>query len=262
MSFKFFKFIFFIIIAGGFIGIFLSAENVAAADNDDPNNVLNNTLVISSNFASDSAFDSASESDSDGDGYNDITEIANGYSPFNAQKIKIDISDVDSDGLSDDWEIKFKTDPYRPDSDGDGYADREEIDQAYDPNSASVKKLDRQIEIHLGDQQLIYLVAGQPWRKFTVSTGKPSMPTPQGSFKIFNKAEKAWSKAYGLWMPYWLGLSGGRFGIHELPVWPNGYREGENHLGVPVSHGCIRLGVGPAQYLYERVEVGTMVVIK
>ena len=59
-------------------------------------------------------------------------------------------------------------------------------------------------------------------------------------------------------MPYWLGLGGG-IGIHELPIWPNGYREGENHLGTPVSHGCIRLGLKNAVYIYERVTPGISV---
>lgn len=200
--------------------------------------------------------------DSDGDGYDDDTEIKNNYSPFNPAKIRIDESDVDGDGLNDYWELKFKTDPWSADSDGDGYADGEEVDRAYDPNSSSTVKLNRQIEINLKDQKLTYLVAGYPWKDFTVSTGKPSMPTPKGNFKILNKVGKAWSKTYGLWMPYWLGIGNGSFGIHELPIWPNGYREGENHLGTPVSHGCIRLGIGPAQYLYERVEIGTEVIIK
>ena len=62
-------------------------------------------------------------------------------------------------------------------------------------------------------------------------------------------------------MPYWLGMGTGRFGFHELPIWPSGYREGENHLGIAVSHGCIRLGIGPAEFLYNWVEVGTPVVI-
>ena len=87
------------------------------------------------------------------------------------------------------------------------------------------------------------------------------MPTPTGKFKIINKQEKAWSKKYGLWMPYWLGLNANGIGIHELPIWPNGYREGENHLGRAVSHGCIRLGLGAASYIYNRVSIGTLVLI-
>lgn len=200
--------------------------------------------------------------DSDGDGYSDAQEIQNGYSPYNVKKVKIDKNDADNDGLSDYWELKFKTNPLELDSDGDGYKDGQEIDSAHDPLSSSTKKLPQKIEIDLKNQKLKYYVSSQAWKEFSVSTGKPGMATPKGSFKIVNKSLKAWSKTYKLWMPYWLGLDRGQFGIHELPLWPNGYREGSNHLGKPVSHGCVRLGIGPAQYLYDRVATGVEVIIK
>lgn len=200
--------------------------------------------------------------DSDNDGYEDISELKNGYSPYNEEKIKIEKSDVDQDGLSDDWEIKFKTDPLKADSDNDGHKDGAEIDFAYDPLSSSSKKLSQKIEINLKTQTLSYYVSSQKWKEFIISSGRVGMDTPKGSFKIVNKTKKAWSKTYKLWMPYWLGLNIRGIGIHELPLWPSGYREGENHLGKKVSHGCIRLGVGPAKYLFERVGVGTEVTIK
>ncbi len=200
--------------------------------------------------------------DSDNDGYDDAIEIKSGYSPFNPEKVKIDKSDMDNDGLNDALEIKFKTDPLNPDSDGDGYKDGAEVDYAYDPLASSSVKLAQKIEIDLATQKLIYLVGGQPWKEFIISSGKPSMATPKGNYTIINKVSKAWSNAYKLWMPYWMGLDHGQFGIHELPVWPSGYREGADHLGKPVSHGCVRLGIGPAKYIYDRVSQGTEVVIK
>jgi len=200
--------------------------------------------------------------DSDNDGYSDAAELAGGYSPFNPEKVKIEKSDMDKDGLSDYWELKFRTDALNPDTDGDGYEDGEEIDWAFDPATDAAKKLPLKIEVNLKDQKLTYFVDGQPWKQFTVSTGKASMPTAKGNFKIVNKSKKAWSNKYELWMPYWLGIKDGSFGIHELPLWPNGYREGADHLGKPVSHGCIRLGIGPAQYLYDRIAVGMEVTIK
>jgi lipoprotein-anchoring transpeptidase ErfK/SrfK len=56
-------------------------------------------------------------------------------------------------------------------------------------------------------------------------------------------------------------FTGAGHGIHELPEWKNGYKEGANHLGTPVSHGCVRLGVGPAAKVYGWAEVGTPIVI-
>lgn len=169
--------------------------------------------------------------------------------------------DNDNDGLSNDQELVFKTDKDNPDSDFDGFKDGNEVDWGYNPLSATSTKLIQKIEIDLKHQKLNYYVSGYKWREFTVSSGKKSTPTPKGEFKITTKIKKAWSKSYGLWMPYWLGLDRGRIGIHELPIWPNGYREGLNHLGTPVSHGCIRLGLADASYLYERLEIGISVKI-
>lgn len=200
--------------------------------------------------------------DSDGDGYSDEAEIISGYSPYNSDKIKIEKSDVDKDGLSDYFELKFKTDVLNSDSDSDGYLDGQEIDLAHNPLSTSTKKISQRIEIDTKNQKLVYFVGGIAWKEFIISSGKPSMPTPKGKYKIINKSKKAWSKKYQLWMPFWMGLNRGEFGIHELPLWPSGYREGANHLGKAVSHGCIRLGIGPAQYLFDRVEVGVEVTIR
>jgi len=204
----------------------------------------------------------AADLDTDGDGYADDLEIASGYSPFTAEPQKLENHDADQDGLSDYWELKFQTGATNPDTDADGYLDGQEVDWAFDPLSSSTVRLDRRLEIDLKTQTLAYFVAGWLFKEFPVSTGRPSMPTPSGNFQIVNKNAKAWSKTYQLWMPYWLGLDRGSIGIHELPVWPGGQREGASHLGTPVSHGCIRLGVGPAEYLFRRLEVGTAVLIK
>lgn len=201
------------------------------------------------------------QADTDGDGYSDFEEINRGFSPHNPEPIKLIDSDLDNDGLSDAWEIKFKTNPIIADTDGDGFKDGEEADYGFDPARGDGARLDVSLRINLAAQTLDYLLNSYVWKSFPVSTGKVSTPTPAGEFKIVNKIDKAWSRSFGLWMPYWLGLSASGIGIHELPVWPNGYREGENHLGTPVSHGCIRLGLGSAAYIYERIPVGTVVYI-
>jgi lipoprotein-anchoring transpeptidase ErfK/SrfK len=62
-------------------------------------------------------------------------------------------------------------------------------------------------------------------------------------------------------MPWWMAFKYG-YGLHELPEWPSGKKEGENHLGIRVSHGCIRLGVGPAKWIYDWTPVGTRVEVR
>ena len=198
--------------------------------------------------------------DTDGDGYDDWLELNNGYSPHNPKMVKLEDNDYDSDGLSDRMELNFGTDLTNQDSDGDGFSDGIEINNGYNPLSPEEIKLAKRIEINTGAQELSYFLGGVRMGTFSVSTGKQGMPTPKGHFNIYNKVLKAWSP-YGLWMPYWLGMRYGQFGIHELPIWPSGYKEGEDHLGQPVSHGCIRLGVGPAELIYNWTEAGTPVFI-
>ncbi|MFH0856857.1 MAG: L,D-transpeptidase family protein [bacterium] len=200
--------------------------------------------------------------DTDGDGYNDWVELNAGFSPFTAYKLKLKDSDYDKDGLSDRMEFNFHTDPTNPDTDEDGFKDGIEINNGFNPADASPSaKLDKKISVSTAEQKLNYFLGGVRMGEFPVSTGKSSMPTPKGTFSIGNKSTKAWSKSYGLWMPYWMGIQGKNFGLHELPEWPNGYKEGADHLGKPVSHGCIRLGVGPAKTLFDWAEVGTDVYI-
>lgn len=173
-----------------------------------------------------------------------------------------ELVDTDKDGLIDTQELQFKTNPNLPDTDGDGFVDGLEIARGFDPLSAEPKKLTKSIVIDTKKQELYQQLNGITIRTHTVSTGKPSMPTTKGEYKIGNKAKRAWSKTYGLWMPYWMSLGGTRMGIHELPEWPNGYKEGANHLGVAVSHGCIRLGIQAAEIVYNWTELGTKVIVK
>ncbi|MEI6596901.1 MAG: L,D-transpeptidase family protein [bacterium] len=201
------------------------------------------------------------KADTDGDGYNDWLELNNGFSPLNPGNLKLEDVDTDNDGLSDRMELNFHTDLTNPDTDGDGFKDGNEINAGYNPLKPGEIKLTKKIEINTGkEQKLYYFLDDVRIGEFKISSGKASMPTPKGNFKIDGKAFRAWSK-YGLWMPYWMSLKNGYFGIHELPEWPNGTKEGENHLGIPVSHGCVRLGVGPAEFLYNWAPIGTAVKI-
>ncbi|MDD2766952.1 MAG: L,D-transpeptidase family protein [Candidatus Moranbacteria bacterium] len=124
------------------------------------------------------------------------------------------------------------------------------------------KTTGKYIDISLASQTMTLFENGQTIDVYIVSSGKRGMDTPTGEFSIHNKSDRPWSKKYGLYMPYWMAfVPSGLFGIHELPEWPGGYKEGANHLGTPVSHGCVRLGVGPAKRVFEWADVGTPVII-
>jgi hypothetical protein len=200
--------------------------------------------------------------DTDTDGYLDGEEIKHGYSPRHTEKKKMEFFDSDKDGINDALEIKFGTNLLNPDSDSDGYRDGEEIKHGYDPLDKRAKKLEKKIEIIINRQILKFYLGKYKLGEFAVSTGTKNYPTPLGTFKIEKKNPKAWSKVGRLWMPWWLSFKGGVYAIHELPVWPSGKKEGADHLGRPASHGCVRLGIGPAKQLYDWAEIGTKVVIK
>lgn len=176
-------------------------------------------------------------------------------------------TDADGDGLTDEQEQRYGTDPANSDTDGDSYPDGVEIRHGYDPKSPESAKLPKRIEIDRKAQLLRYTVGPYVLGEHRVSTGKRSTPTPKGTFRIASKNNRAWSRRANLWMPKWMNFTGpgapaGRFGIHELPEWRSGKKEGANHLGVPVSGGCVRLGVGPAQTLYAWADVGTTVIVQ
>lgn len=62
-------------------------------------------------------------------------------------------------------------------------------------------------------------------------------------------------------MPYSLRFHNGYY-IHELPYWSGeGYRIGEQGLGRAISRGCIRLGIGVAEKVYNFAEIGTEIII-
>jgi hypothetical protein len=145
--------------------------------------------------------------------------------------------DSDQDGLSDRLEIAFKTDPNNADADSDGYTDGQEVAAGYSPTSSSTTPLERSIVIRLSTQRMEQVLGGVKMAEYVVSTGKPGMRTPVGTFHVLSKNPRAWSRMAKLWMPWWMEFSVKGYGIHELPEWPNGYKEGANHLGKPVSHG-------------------------
>lgn len=200
------------------------------------------------------------KADTDGDGFNDKIELINGYSPLIAGK-RITEVDTDKDGLNDGLELAFGTKINNPDSDADGFKDGDEVKNGYNPVSLNNQKLEKKIEVDISEQRLGYFLGRARLGSFQVSTGKSSTPTPLGIFTIANKDIRRESKVGQLIMPYWMAFKDDLYAIHDLPEWPNGKKEGADHLGKKVSHGCVRLATANAKFLYDWTPVGTKVAI-
>jgi lipoprotein-anchoring transpeptidase ErfK/SrfK len=107
-------------------------------------------------------------------------------------------------------------------------------------------------------------------RKFPVATGQAIYPTPLGVFRIVEKQLNPWwyPPTYDAWAKglkpvppgpsnplgtRWMGLSAPGVGIHGT--------DADTSIGYSLSHGCIRMHVPDAEWLFQRVAVGTPVVI-
>jgi lipoprotein-anchoring transpeptidase ErfK/SrfK len=125
------------------------------------------------------------------------------------------------------------------------------------------------IVIKRGSNELTLYNGMKIVRKFGVATGQAVYPTPLGKFQIVVKWKNPW------WYPpaspwakgekpvppgpgnplgtRWMGLSAPGVGIHGTPQ--------DGSIGYSLSHGCIRMHIPQAEWLFEHVDVGTPVYI-
>jgi hypothetical protein len=102
------------------------------------------------------------------------------------------------------------------------------------------------INVDKSSQQMTVSVDGAPRYRFTVSTGRPGLGTPSGTFHPLRMEPTWFSKEYyNSPMPHSIFFHGG-FAIH------GSYEI--NALGGPASHGCIRLHPDNATTLYALVQ--------
>jgi lipoprotein-anchoring transpeptidase ErfK/SrfK len=107
-------------------------------------------------------------------------------------------------------------------------------------------------------------------RTFRVATGQAIYPTPAGIWRIVDKqrnpwwyppTQDAWARGLKPVPPgpsnplgtRWMGLNAAGVGIHGTTA--------PASIGYSASHGCIRMQIPEAEWLFERVQIGTPVVI-
>jgi lipoprotein-anchoring transpeptidase ErfK/SrfK len=118
------------------------------------------------------------------------------------------------------------------------------------------------IVVSLKDRELALVDNGDVKAIYPVAVGKPSTPSPTGTFTIINHVKDPTYYRPGVvippgrWNPVgnrWMGLSALGYGIHGTDV--------QSSVGKAVSHGCIRLHKNDIEALFARVNVGTRVEI-
>ena len=125
------------------------------------------------------------------------------------------------------------------------------------------------IVIRRGSNRLLLYNYEQLRRTFRVATGQSVYPTPLGRFRIVVKWRNPW------WYPPNSRWAKGQKPIPPGPSNPLGTRwmghlgAGRRHprdsqpgsIGYSVSHGCIRMYIPDAEWLFNTVDIGTPVFI-
>ncbi len=125
------------------------------------------------------------------------------------------------------------------------------------------------VVIRRGSNSLSYYNGTALVRTFKVATGRAQFPTPVGNWSVVDKQRNPWWRppnsewAKGL-KPIppgpgnplgtrWMGLSAAGVGMHGTPDAAS--------VGYSASHGCIRMYVPDAEWLFDHVSIGTPVFI-
>jgi N-acetylmuramoyl-L-alanine amidase len=111
-------------------------------------------------------------------------------------------------------------------------------------------RLRRALEIDLARQVLLVVENGAVQRAVHASTGAFS-PTPKGRFAVVRRLRESWSRPYQVWLPYALYFHRG-LAIHAFPIVPD----------QPASHGCIRIPLESAPFVFRAAPLGTPVLIR
>lgn len=118
----------------------------------------------------------------------------------------------------------------------------------------------RTIMVSLVDHRLALIENGKVVRIYRVAVGKPSTPSPAGTYTIANRVENPTYYHHGKVIQpgpgnpvgnRWMGLSIRGYGIHGTNV--------PSSIGKAVSHGCVRLGKADIDDLFSRVRAGDTV---
>lgn len=119
------------------------------------------------------------------------------------------------------------------------------------------------VDVTLGRIHIVRVYKGtQLIRHMLASGGKSTTPTPLGYFYTQDRGHSFWSPRFGEGASYWVRLVG-QILVHSVPKNSQWMTKEEEHslLGLPASHGCIRLDEKDAKWFFEKIPQGTLVII-
>ena len=124
----------------------------------------------------------------------------------------------------------------------------------------------RSVNIDLSEQKLLLKIDDYVVREFPISSGKAGTPTPTGNFRVMLKNEvRIAHESPHYIMPKFQMFTAMGAGLHALPSLGNDggvfWTEARNHMGRPVSHGCVRMLPEDADFAFEFTEVGDPIYI-
>lgn len=115
------------------------------------------------------------------------------------------------------------------------------------------------------DKQITYIYEGSNnnWnliKEFPSSTGIEGKETPKGIFSVTNRGEWFFSDEFQQGGKYWVQFMGDYL-FHSLPFDETQSNILDYTIGEPSSHGCIRLKVEDAKWLYDNIANDTKIII-
>lgn len=99
--------------------------------------------------------------------------------------------------------------------------------------------------------------AWRPVKEWICSSGAPATPTVTGEFTVTGKG---YSFGNGFTCYYYTQFYGDYL-YHSVLYYQNSFRVMDGRLGMHLSHGCVRLDIDNAKWIYDNIPYGTKVVI-
>ena len=103
--------------------------------------------------------------------------------------------------------------------------------------------------VSITTQTMVVSIDGESQYLWSVSTAGPPHVTPLGEYRPYMLHSYHWSRKYKTPMPFSVFYSG-NFAVHATTDL--------EHLGMPASHGCVRLALENAHTFFNLVQANGM----